>query len=152
MITHFHDKTPNEVRAVLSRLCHSGKRVRIWTGDTETGEAWTHVANTSGYIGNSTGSKKIALLVHNSRSLGGPALLDDCILRIDQIDTRRTLYQHPRFHLPSLKMEFEPMDKERPWKVFAGGECIRACRTPQEARAEIEYQQGKRYNLNQTQE
>jgi hypothetical protein len=49
-----------------------------------------------GTIGRSTGTIKIPLLINNSRSFGGPGLLDDCIIKIT-VD-KKTVYSHPLYH------------------------------------------------------
>ena len=89
---------------VLSSLVHSGRRVRIWYGDTETGRSWNVESEFSGTIGRSTGKIAIPLLIKNSRSYGGGALLDDCIIRIDDIKEKRTIYKADNFHVEDMKV------------------------------------------------
>ena len=55
---------------VLSSLVHSGKRVRIWYGDTETGRSWNVESEVTGTIGRSNGKIAILILIKNSRSYG----------------------------------------------------------------------------------
>ena len=103
----YDPSTPVEIVNIIDRLLvrhwHSdgGFRVRVWYGDVETGEAWGDAE--TGRIGRSTGWIKIPLMIHNSRSMGGGALLDHCIVRIDRADLvdgeRHVFYQHPNFHL-----------------------------------------------------
>lgn len=97
MKMHYHTETNNEVKTVLETLNESRERVRIWYGDTGTGISWNEEYAMVGRIGNSTGSQKIPLMITSSRSLGGGAILDHCIIRIDCIKTRKTLYKHPNF-------------------------------------------------------
>lgn len=78
---------------VLSSLVHSDRRVRIWYGDTETGRSWNVESEFTGTIGRSTGKIAVPLLIKTSRSYGGGALLDDCIIRIDDIKEKRTVYK-----------------------------------------------------------
>ena len=87
---------------VLSSLIHSGRRVRIWYGDTETGRSWNVESEFYGRIGRSCGKIAIPLLIKNSRSYGGGALLDDCIIRIDDIKEKRILYKSDNFHVEEL--------------------------------------------------
>lgn len=94
---NFNEKTPLKVQTLISHLHSSGERVRVWFGDIETGKAWPEEFDVTGFIGKSTGIKPIALLINNSRSYGGDALLDHCIVRIDRIDGKRTIYQHENF-------------------------------------------------------
>lgn len=78
---------------VLSSLVHSDRRVRIWYGDTETGRSWNVESEFTGTIGRSTGKIAVPLLIKTSRSYGGGALLDDFIIRIDDIKEKRTIYK-----------------------------------------------------------
>ena len=50
-----------------------------------------------GYIANSIGPLKVPLLVHNCRSQGGCALLDQCLVKI-RWTTGGVVYQHPMYH------------------------------------------------------
>lgn len=89
---------------VLSSLVHSGRRVRIWYGDTETGRSWNEEYEVTGTIGRSTGKIAIPLLLKNSRSHGGSPLLVDCIIRIDDIKEKRTIYKADNFHVEDMKV------------------------------------------------
>lgn len=102
---------------ILSSLVHSGKRVRIWYGDKETGRSWNEEYEVTGTIGRSTGNIKIPIIIHTSRSYGGPSLLDDCIIRIDAIQQKRTLFQHENFHVEKLSLKTE-LDSEYPYSVM----------------------------------
>lgn len=75
--------------AIRERLC-------IEYGNTETGKSWGDTD--CGYIGRSTGNVKVPLVIHNSRSYGGSAILDHCIVRILTAKGKYVLYQHPNYH------------------------------------------------------
>lgn len=94
--TWFHASTPVTVVHILQDAQRRRERLVLWYGDNKTGRAWGDIE--TGYIGRSTGAIKIPLLVHNSRSTGGPAILDDCIVKIATSRGRKVLYQHPEFH------------------------------------------------------
>lgn len=94
---NFDERTSEQVKREIERLHASRARVRVWYGDISTGEAWPEELDIIGRIGRSTGQKPIPLLVHNARSIGGAGLLDGCIVRIDLIETKHTLYKHPNF-------------------------------------------------------
>jgi hypothetical protein len=69
---------------VIKELCQAyrGKyRIRLWYGDEL--KSWNEEHDTIGTIGRSTGKIKIPLLIKSSRSYGGGAILDNCIVRID---------------------------------------------------------------------
>jgi hypothetical protein len=94
----FKEQTHPKVKELLELLNHSRRRVRIWYGDTDTGRSWNDEYHVTGIIGRSNGIAKIPLMVANRRSHGGGAILDHCIIRIDDINARQTLYKHPNFH------------------------------------------------------
>lgn len=95
----FNIDTPKEVVNFI--LNNQGKREKRFVfdfGDIKTGRSWNEEHYTAGYIGRSTGNVKIPLLIHNKRSLGGGALLDDCIIKISESKGKRVLYQHPNYN------------------------------------------------------
>lgn len=104
----FHPEVNPYVRAVLSTTFDNRERVRIVYGDVATGEAWgdeedakkfdVRAYGAVGYIGKSTGPIKIPLEICNSRSIGGGAILDHCIVYIETTKGKRVLYKHPEFH------------------------------------------------------
>jgi hypothetical protein len=73
-------------------------RIRIYYGDTETGRDWLDEHGMTGTIGNSMGPLRVPLLIPTSRSHGGPALLDQCIVKIKETRSDKVLYQHPKYH------------------------------------------------------
>ena len=98
----FDNNTCSKVKTVLTECYNTQCRVRIWYGDTKTGVSWMDEYDTTGTIGCSTGKQKIPLLIKNSRSSGGGGILCHCIIRIDVIKSRRTIYRHPLFNVPML--------------------------------------------------
>ena len=80
--TAFHEETCDRVVYLLHTSIHNRDvRYRIYYGDVKTGKAWGDISTC--YIGRSTGSIKIPLAIHNKRSMGGEALLDHCIVKIE---------------------------------------------------------------------
>ena len=105
--TSYDERTPNEVIRVLELARQSRQRLHNSLGETDDqrgrlGQDWLD-ENGYGYIGRSTGSIKIPLLIHNRRSLGGPGLLDHCIVSI-RTSNGRVLYQHPAYHHGDLEI------------------------------------------------
>jgi len=94
--TCYHVDTNDSVINNLEAAKSSQARIRVFYGDTKTGLDWNEEHDVLGYIGQSTGNIKIPLLVNNSRSLGGPALLDHCIVKIMLGHT--VTYQHEKYH------------------------------------------------------
>ena len=90
----FSNKTPKEVAKKLIELINSRKRVVLDYGDIETKESWNTMYNTTGYISYSKGlyGFKYPILVYNKRSLGGSAILTDCILSIKESRGKRVLF------------------------------------------------------------
>lgn len=99
---YFNNETSDKVKQCIEYCYNSKLRVRIWYGDTNTGVSWMDEYDTMGTIGRSTGKQKIPLLIKNSRSSGGGGILCHCIIRIDVIKSRRTIYKHPSFTVPTL--------------------------------------------------
>lgn len=95
--TYFHIETPDAVCEALERARLSEERVRLFYGDVKTGVAWAEENDAAGRIGRSTGKIKSPLLINNSRSSGGPAFLDRCIVAILCKNPKRFVYKHKDF-------------------------------------------------------
>ena len=105
--TAYHEETDPALVTWLETMravtqCGKPSRVRVFLGDPKTGRDWGECYGVTGYIGRSMGPIKIPLLVYNSRSYGGGALLDHCIVKLVSIKTKRVLWVHPGYHLPAL--------------------------------------------------
>jgi len=74
---------PDAVVRILEHYRQEGRKVRlkIHYGNPATKENWNFYE--VGYIGRSTGSDKIPLIVHNKRSLGGGAIMCSSIVKIE---------------------------------------------------------------------
>lgn len=96
-VFYFKD-TRREVIRILEMSRRTKTRIVILYGNSENGTAWGDVEE--GTVSNSIGPVKIPILVYNSRSMGGPAILDDCIVKIFTSKGKRILYQHPLFSIP----------------------------------------------------
>jgi hypothetical protein len=112
--TCYHFETPKKVINLLEKALKDGVEVRIFYGDTVTGQSWHDEYDVVGRIGRSTGSIKIPLLVPVGDS-GGSGLLDHCIIRIDSRDG--LLYQHKKFRVGEMTLS-KGDDKQLPWEVF----------------------------------
>src|ERR1039457_5780938 len=82
----FFNAEPNdEVIDLLVNAYTMDKRIRLFYGDIETGKCWNEENDVIGYIGRSTGSIRIPLMIHNKNSSGGSGILEHCIIGI-QLD------------------------------------------------------------------
>lgn len=105
--TSYDQRTPVEVIRILEHARLNRDRLHVSLGFTEgpnIGQDWLEENDVYGFIGRSTGSIKIPLLIHNRRSLGGLSLLDHCIVRIRTSTGNRILYQHPDYHHGHLEL------------------------------------------------
>lgn len=101
--TWFDPETPFEVRRILERYRKGHNLIRIFYGDTETGLDWMEENEMKGFVGRSTGIFKVPLMVEQGES-GGMAMLDHCIVRIQDGMTGRELYRHPSYNLPEMEI------------------------------------------------
>jgi hypothetical protein len=95
--TCYNTQTPDKVVQILERARRDRTRLVFDYGDATTGKSWGECYDIVGYIGRSTGTNKIPILVFNSRSWGGGAISDDCIIKISESKGKRMLYVHPTY-------------------------------------------------------
>lgn len=122
--TSYHLETSQDVINVLeSVMQHPCKRIRVYFGDVATGKCWNEEHDIFGYVGRSTGTNKIPLLIANARSYGGGALLDHCIIKIKESKGSRILYQSANFQQPKIEVK-EATDNlgEYTHELFIDGE------------------------------
>lgn len=91
---HFKPGTCPLLQHAIEGAFLTNKRVRIWLGDPETGEVWDEEFDVIGKIGRSCGDQQVPLLIHNSRSTCGRAILVDRILQMKDTKTGAVLYKH----------------------------------------------------------
>lgn len=99
--TWYDVRTDDAVIAELQQARRYGYRLRLRTGDPETGLDWLDEWDSEGTIGRSTGSVKTPLLIKKRTSHGGGAILTHCVLRIlNTTDPYAVRYSHPLYHHP----------------------------------------------------
>jgi len=146
----FDNNTCETVKTVLTECYNNQCRIRIWYGDTDTGASWLDEYDTMGTIGRSTGQQKTPLLIKNSRSIGGGGILCHCIIRIDIINSRRTIYEHPLFYVPTLGV-YPNLDEDTktkyPFIVLKNGTIQARLKKEKQAYNYIDFMLGKRYTM-----
>lgn len=112
--TSYDTRTPDAVIRVLENARQSRTRLHVSLGETEgrlAGRDWLEEWDVIGYVGRSMGPIKVPLLIANRRSLGGGAILDHCVVRIQESAGGRLLYQHPKYHhgILEIRRKAEPV-------------------------------------------
>ena len=138
----FDDRTNENLQAIISSLYHSQKRVRLVYGETKTGKDWLEEYDVIGTIGRSTGVKKIPLLIHNSRSMGGGAILDGCIVKIVDVKTKRVIYQADNYITPNFEIGFLAITGQ--YSVLVNGSVQANFKTLEDANKYIDFMLCKR--------
>jgi hypothetical protein len=100
--TYYSRMTSDEIINVIETAKRNRTRLVLDYGDVLTGKSWNEVYDITGRIGRSTGSIKIPILLHNSRSIGGGAILDHCIIKISESRGKKVLYKHPKYDLANI--------------------------------------------------
>jgi len=106
--TSYGITTPQVVIDVLEKARYRGERIRLFYGHQADGIDWCEENDTMGTLGRTCGSQKVNILLASSRSSGGGAILDDCIVRIsckDQKGRIIDLYRHPQYKVPEFTIE-----------------------------------------------
>lgn len=98
--TSYLSDTPDRVCNILESARALGRRIRLFYGDEH--KCWLEEYDVIGYVGRSTGSNKIPIILYNKRSIGGTAILDRCIKRIQDTATGQVLYEAENFQMPKL--------------------------------------------------
>lgn len=114
--TYYREGVPREVVSALEAARVNGSKVRLFIGNSETGECWHDEFNVYGKVGRSMGPLKVPILIHNRRSTGGGAILVDCIVRL--IVDGRERYRHPGYTVPVIRIEEENAYPDSPWAAF----------------------------------
>jgi len=141
--TSYHQETPDQVCSILQRAMDNGERIRVFYGDVETGSVWLEERDIIGYVGRSAGIISVPLLIKTTRSLGGGALLDNCIVRITKGLT--DVYRHPNYIEPRLDIEpsFNPVTGNR-WHVSNNGELVATFESELKAKNYRNFMEGRR--------
>lgn len=96
--THYPADMHDDLVDKLEQHKADGTRLKFEYGDSKTGQSYGDME--SGHLGRSTGEHKIPLIIHNSRSSGGPALSG--VVKVSHADSSKggTVWQHPNYKAP----------------------------------------------------
>lgn len=108
----FAQGTPVAVINALTYAYESGARIRLFYGDTEMGYDWLEENDVVGTVGVSTGEQPIPLLVPKGQC-GGGGILTLSIVKIQNVETGRIMYEHARYNQP----EFSTHEYKGGWEV-----------------------------------
>lgn len=142
--TWFHLGTPVEVRRMLERYRKSGDAIRIFYGDAETGRDWLEENDVVGFIARSCGTLKVPILLKHGSEAWGDTILDQCIVKLMDVASRKTLWAHPKYKAPTLQIvaerhgiythaalvdgelhaRFASYGKAAQWVAFMASECM----------------------------
>lgn len=103
--TFYHADTPAACIAALEYARIMGAKVRLVMGDHAAGKCWLEEHDVIGTIGRSMGPARVPLLIKTSRSTGGHAILDHCLLAVIDVETGTYLYRSDALRAPSLRIE-----------------------------------------------
>ena len=131
------------INEILESLVHTNKRVRLFYGDKETGRDWGEENYVTGTIGRSTGIKPIHLLINNSRSYGGWAILEDCIVKL--MVNKRVVYVHPLYNQPEYVIKNDGQITGLPFEVYANGVITARFDSLNKANHWVDFMTGKRF-------
>ena len=102
----YHAETSISVVNALENARVNGHRIKIYLGDIETGKCWNEENDIFGYVKLSRGKDAYyPILVNNSSSYGGGAILDHCIVKIRESKGNRVLYQSFNFQQPICEIK-----------------------------------------------
>lgn len=143
-LTWYHVDTPDRLIELLEYYRNSGDRVRLFYGDTATGRDWGEEYDTMGYIRRSSGKIKIPILLHNSRSRYGGAILDHCIVKLTV--GGRVTYCHPDYNQPVYTIGNPPDGVPDSYRagVFADGDNVANFTTVEKATRWVDFMTGER--------
>lgn len=99
----FAQGTPVAVINALTYAYDSGAVVRVFYGDTETGDDWLEENDVIGTVGVSTGVQPIPLLVPKGQ-VGGGGILTLSIIKIQNVETGRVMYEHGLYKQPQFRV------------------------------------------------
>lgn len=142
----FSTNTPQQARKAIINAYENKYRVRVWLGDTETGKVWAEENDILGYIGRSTGTQKIPLLIYSNMSSGGDGLLDHCVLGIQSTHNKQFTYKHPKMYIPNMSIVIDETRDDLQFCVYIEESLRARFKTHGQAERYMDFMSGKRMN------
>lgn len=111
--TWYHPGTDRKLIAALNAAYKDKSLVRVFYGDRETGRDWCEEFDVVGFIGRSTGTFKVPLLLEalradayriESASFGG-AINSSSIVRVVDVLSQAELYRHRNYKAPAFQVK-----------------------------------------------
>ena len=119
-----------------------GYRIRLFLG--KGGKVWNEENDVIGTVGRSTGITPCALLINTSCSMGGGAILTDCIIGIYKTDGTR-LFWDDAYKMPVCEVVNGDL-AEYPYNVNISGELYSRHKTEKQAHRLADFMSGKRFS------
>ena len=94
--TYFEPNTASKVANILEHYRKERKPIRLFLGNTETGQDWYEENDVVGYVGRSCGTKKVPLLIDPGEN-GGTAILCSSIVKLMDVQGNDVLWTHPKY-------------------------------------------------------
>lgn len=140
-----HPEIDERLKLKLQTLLHSQIRVRIFYGNVDTGEDYNEEWMNFGYIGQSMGTEKIPLLIANTRSIGGPAILTNCIVKITYASGGRVIWEHPKYFCNPHIIQSSP-EPGYAEEVIRKNQVVARFSKPGKAAMWVDFMEGRRNN------
>lgn len=120
--TYFDPGTEAKAAQVLEFCRTRERKIRLILGDTSTGNPWLEEYDVVGWIGRSTGTLKVPLLI-TPGEYGGCAILCSCILAIVDWQSGDFLYRHAGYREVDLSIK-PSSDAKLSWNVLRHEEVV----------------------------
>ena len=109
--TYYPASTDPKLLTELERARVHGLRIRLFYGDSKTGRDWGEEFDVTGQIGRSMGPIHIPILLHNTRSTGGGAILVTSIVRL--FVGGREVYRHPNYSQAEYTIRWPSVSRDK---------------------------------------
>lgn len=142
-------KTLEDARKDYFENRSSADVLRIFLGDPTTGRDWCEEYDVVGYIGRSTGSIKVPLLIEPLRNEygeltgadGGGAVSSGSIIRIINVSKNTELYRHKNYQLPVFELVNGDLT-DFPFEIWRDGSVQARFKTNEDALEYVAFMQG----------